>query len=268
MTFQVQEESVEAGRPIELYEFTIGAEVIRYTSAENDHIPPFNANTFFSRAISRNNPSVTTEDRRQTLELMLPTDDDLARRFIDVPPGPEVTLEVTRYHVGDTEAYIIWQGKIIGAAYTQEGGACMLSGVTDEAAFSRPIPRFKYQGLCNHVLYDTLCTVVRTSFKYTAVVSAVVGNTITVTGLSANGADWAVGGYVDNGASDFRMVVDQSGDTLTLFLPFGTSPLGSSVDVYAGCDHTIDTCNTKFTNSVNYGGFPFVPTFNPFERGL
>jgi uncharacterized phage protein (TIGR02218 family) len=268
VTYQALEEGTESGRPVETYKFTIGSTVYRYTSAPFDHQPPYDSNDYFSRAISRTSAKQTTEDRRTPLEITLPTDDALAQRFIDVPPGPEVTLEITRYHIGDTEAYVIWSGRIIGAAYLQEGGVCTLSGVTDEAAFSRSIPRFKYQGLCNHVLYDTLCTVARASFKYTGTVSAVVGNTITVSGLSAKGADWAVGGYVDNGASDYRLVVSQSGDILTLFLPFETSPLGSSVDVYAGCNHTIDVCTSKFSNAVNYGGFPFVPTFNPFDRGL
>lgn len=268
MTYEAFEEGVESGRPVETYKFTIGATVIRYTSAPNDHQPPYDANDYFSRAISRTSTSQTTEDRRTPLEITLPTDDALAQRFIDIPPGNEVTLEITRYHIGDSEAFLVWSGRIIGAAYTQEGGMCTLSGVTDEAAFSRPIPRFKYQGLCNHVLYDALCTIVRTSFKYTGSVSAVVNSTITVDGLTSKGANWAVGGYIDDGAGDFRLVVAQSGDTLTLFVPFETSPLGSSIDVFAGCNHTIDVCDTKFSNSINYGGFPFVPTFNPFDRGL
>lgn len=269
MTYQAFEESIEGGRPIELFKFTVGSTIYRYTSSEDDHIPPFDANTYFSRQIARSNPSQTTDDRRQQMSVTLPADDALAVRFIDIPPGQEVSLEITRYHRGDTEAYIVWQGRIIGAGYSQGGGTCSLEGVTDEAAFSRPIPRFKYQGLCNHVLYDALCTVARASFKYTGTVTGVVGNTITVDGLlAAKGADWAVGGYIDNGSNDFRMVVSQAGDVLTMFVPFENSPDGTSVDVFAGCDHTINVCGSKFSNAVNYGGFPFVPTYNPFSRGL
>lgn len=269
MTFASFEESVESARPVELYKFTIGSEVIRYTSAEDDHIPPFDANTYFARQISRNSPNQSNEDRRQTLEVSLPADDALSSRFIGVPPGSEVQLEITRYHRGDSEAYVIWQGKIVGAGYTNEGAVCVLTGVTDESAFSRTIPRYKYQGLCNHTLYDSLCTVTKSSYKHTGVVSAASANTVEVTGLvSAKGAGWAVGGYIDNGNSDYRQIIAQSGDTLTLYVPFESSPLGASVDVYAGCDHTIDTCDSKFSNAVNFGGFPFVPTFNPFTRGL
>lgn len=269
MTYESFEESIEGGRPVELYKFTIGLNVYRYTSAEDEVVPAFDATTYFPRQITRNNPAQTNEDRREPLELTLPTTDEVAQKFISIPPGQEVSLEITRFHRGDTEAYIIWQGKIIGAAYTRDGRVCTLSGVTDEAAFSRPIPRFKYQGLCNHVLFDDGCTVSRASFKYTGTVSVVSGNDITVDGLeAAKGSDWAVGGYVDVGGNDFRMVLAQSGDTLTLLVPFETGPLGSSVDVYAGCDHSLSVCDSKFSNAVNFGGFPFVPTLNPFDRGL
>lgn len=268
MTYESFEKSVEGGRPIELYKFTVGSTVYRYTSAEDTVTPVFDPTAYFSRQIARNNPSQANDDRREPLELTLPTDDELAARFIDIPPGPEVLLEITRFHRGDTNAYIIWQGKITGVAYTENGSVCQFTGVTDESAFQRPIPRFKYQGLCNHVLYDTLCKVNRASFQYTGTVAAVLDNTVTVTGVSANGADWAVGGYIDFDSNDYRMVIDQSGDVLTVLIPFESSPLGASVDVYAGCDHTITTCQAKFTNKDNFGGFPYVPTFNPFDRGL
>ena len=269
MTYEAFEVSVEGGRPVELFKFTVGSTIYRYTSSEDEQIPSFDANTYFPRQITRTNPTMTQEDRRQQMSITLPTDDALATRFISIPPGQEVLLEITRYHRGDSNAYVVWQGRIIGAGYTKSGGLCTLEGVTDEAAFSRPIPRFKYQGLCNHVLYDTGCTVNRASFKYTGTVTGVVGNTVTVAGLlAAKGANWAVGGYIDNGSNDFRMVVSQAGDVLTLLIPFETTPDGSTVDVYAGCNHTIDVCGSKFTNSDNYGGFPFVPTYNPFSRGL
>ena len=44
--------------------------------------------------------------------------------------------------------------------------------------------------------------------------------------------------------------------------------VGTEVEVFAGCDHTIATCKTQFDIVVNYGGFAFVPTRNPFESGL
>jgi hypothetical protein len=47
MTYEAFESSVEGGRPVELYKFIIGADVYRYTSAEDEIVPPFDANTYF-----------------------------------------------------------------------------------------------------------------------------------------------------------------------------------------------------------------------------
>jgi hypothetical protein len=70
------------------------------------------------------------------------------------------------------------------------------------------------------------------------------------------------------GGVDRRLILSSSGDVLTLLLPFTSSPLGSTVIVFAGCDHTIATCKSKFNNVVNYGGFAFVPTKNIFQTGI
>lgn len=78
-----------------------------------------------------------------------------------------------------------------------------------------------------------------------------------------------------NGGDDARLILSQSGDDLQLLLPFPDSILGSTVVILAGCDHTVTTCDSKFntpsdpqSNVVNFGGFPFVPTKNPFEGGV
>lgn len=77
------------------------------------------------------------------------------------------------------------------------------------------------------------------------------------------------------GGDDHRLILSQSGDDVTLLLPFPETIVGSTVVLLAGCDHSITTCDTKFntpedtlSNVINYGGFAFVPNKNPFETGL
>jgi hypothetical protein len=71
------------------------------------------------------------------------------------------------------------------------------------------------------------------------------------------------------------MIILQNNDVLTLSLPFAVNVAGASVEVNAGCDHTKETCRSKFQvldaingNQVNYGAFPFVPPKNPFQVGV
>lgn len=267
MTYQAFETSIESGRPVELYHFTLGSTHYRYTSAPDSFL--FGGNTWLPRQITRTNPSQSTEERRQQIEVTLPTEDDVCSRFVGVVPGAPMYLEISRFHRGDTEAYVIWSGTVVGATYRKQGAECTLRGVTSEAAFSRPIPKFKYQGMCNYVLFDQNCKVAAASFQYAGTVGVISGSTITVNGLfAAHGTDWAKAGYVNFNDSDFRLVLSQSGDVLTLYLPFENDPTGQSVTVFAGCGHTTVDCTAKFSNIINYGGFPFVPELNPFIVGM
>lgn len=267
MAFADYEESIESGRPVELYHFQIGAVNYYYTSAPDSFV--FGGQTYLPRQLRRSNPVQSNEDRKQEIEVNIPTEDDVAARFVGVVPGQAMFLEISRYHRGDTFAFTVWSGVIAGATYHVQGAECKLRGITTEASFSRPIPRFKYQGLCNHVLFDGNCQASAGSFKYTGTCSAKSGDTITVAGIfAAHGANWPVGGYANLNSSDYRLIIAQSGDVLTMYLPFENDPVGQSLEVFAGCSHTTTDCNTKFSNLINYGGFAYVPELNPFVSGM
>ncbi len=142
--------------------------------------------------------------------------------------------------------------------------------------FKRSGPRMTYSGLCDHVLYDARCKILRSGdpageFTFTGLVSGVSGSDITVNGLAARGAGWAITGFVQAPAGapeDKRLILAQAGDTITLLLPFSIPVAGLNVDVFAGCTHDLAICQSKFDNVINYGGFPFIPRKNPFNSTL
>ena len=88
------------------------------------------------------------------------------------------------------------------------------------------------------------------------------------------GANGEADGFYDGGfvffssINDYRLILSHVGNDLTLLLPFPSDAAGETVRIFAGCDHTIATCKTKFDNVLNYGGFAFVPILNPFLTGL
>ena len=267
MAFGTNEISKEGGRPIELFEFTIDAVTTRYTNAEDDIT--YSANIYSSETIMRTSPTLSSgENGRQQMEITLPADNPIASRYIGIVPADRVNVRILRFHRGDSpNGIVLWSGRIVSVKFEKSGAIARLYSVSSEAALSRPMPGRKYQAMCNHTLYDTLCSVVKASNKHTDTVLVVSGQDITVNGVSVEGATWAVGGTVEWG-NERRLVVAQVGNVLTLQLPFPTSPLSATVDVYAGCDHLIDTCTNKFSNDINFGGFPHVPTKNPFNSGL
>jgi uncharacterized phage protein (TIGR02218 family) len=279
MTYNAFETSREGGRPIEVYRFIQGGTSFEYTSAEDELV--VNTLTYSPEAISRGKIGQSPSDRKTVLEITVPASNTFALRFKVSTPAARARSTVQRLHRSDfptPEVVTIFDGYVSSVAFEEDGKVAKIACTPVTAAQSRPVPRFSYQGMCNHVLFDDGCKVDDTdaNWRLTATATAVTGSVVTVSGAGAFGADWWVGGFMEvNGGDDSRLILSQSGDDLQLLLPFPGSIVGGNVTILAGCDHLIDTCDTKFnttedtlSNVINYGGFAFVPTKNPFETGL
>jgi uncharacterized phage protein (TIGR02218 family) len=49
------------------------------------------------------------------------------------------------------------------------------------------------------------------------------------------------------------------GESVELYTPcIGQVTVGTTFELSAGCDHTFETCKTKFSNAANFGGFPHL----------
>jgi len=186
-------------------------------------------------------------------------------------------LVVSRIHdmMSPASQILMFRGFVTAAAFDDE--ICTLSLKPFNELFQREMPRQTYQGLCNHVHYDGRCKIVESSApnRFTGIVISQTNNgeVINIAGLGAVADNKSPGQAFKGGfvrlldSSDFRMVLDQQGDDLTLLLPFRNSVLGTDVVVQRGCDRSLTTCREKFDNVINYGGFPHVPTVNPFGQG-
>jgi hypothetical protein len=175
MAFGSNETSVEGGRPIELFEFTIGAVTYRYTSAEDD--VTYSAETYLAEPIMRTSPTLSSsENGRQQMEIQLPADNVIAARYIGIVPADRVDVRVLRFHRGDSpNGIVLWDGRIVSAKFEKGGGLCRLYSISSEAALARPCPGRKYQSMCNHTLYDVRCSVTKSSHKHTGAVLSISG---------------------------------------------------------------------------------------------
>lgn len=273
MTYNASETSLESGTPVELYRFDIGGTLFLRTSADDDFTvsapDPFQG-VYTSTTITRNKVKQTSQrGQNGALEIKTLASDEIVTRYISIPPGQRAELTIIRIHRddGDAETLTYWEGVLRTLAFEGEAREVVMRVDQTTAATNRQIPRFTFSATCNHTHYDGRCKVDKDSaaFKKDLVVSAQNGNVYTLTGAGAFGADFFERGYLEfNG--DFRSILSQSGDDLTVILPFSSSPVGSTISARAGCKLRIATdCDTKFSNSLNFGGFPYIPTKNPFE---
>ena len=271
MTYIAQENSIESGQPVELYEFS-GLGSFFYTSGED--IVTISAQDYTPKAIQRAENIDGPDKRDHDFKVVLPTSDAVAQIFVGVMPGARIRMKVKRFHRTDVsvEVITIFDGFVQSASFKNKLKECELVAKPALASIGRTAPRRTFQSSCNHVLYDPLtCKVDDTLAVNRAAAFPVisqVGNILTVSGLSSGYTnEWFTAGFVEVvGVSDFRTVLAHSGNALTLITPFTTTP--TNVNVFAGCGHDVTTCHDKFDNVVNYGGFSWVPKRNPFETGI
>lgn len=271
MTYEALEETVEAGQPVEVFRFTVGTTSYFYTSAEDEQV--VNSLTYTPQSIKRNKTVIGPGERENQFQIEMPGDDPFADLWKASIPGFRVRTEVDRFQRNDgaLETIRIFDGFVETVSFKQDLRVAVVSCRPAIGAGARVIPPEQQHSPCNRVLYDDKCQVSSSDPLFraaNAVPSAQVGRVLTVAGLTPTYSDgWFDGGMVEvQGGSDYRMVTSHTGNDLTLLLPFPTLP--AIVNVFAGCDHSIPICKSKFDNVLSFGGCAFVPKKNPFETGV
>jgi uncharacterized phage protein (TIGR02218 family) len=124
----------------------------------------------------------------------------------------------------------------------------------------------QYQRTCDAVLGDARCGVNLSSSTYrgTGTISSASGRTFVVSGIGAYASGFFTGGVLTftSGANDDLSfeVKEHDGSTVTLWdVPPETVAASDGFRITAGCDHTAATCKAKFSNFVNFRGFPHIP---------
>ena len=279
MTFLAVESSVEAGKPVELYSFVQGGESYFYTSS--DTLQVVDTIDYEPEVISRGRVSEGPDERRNYLEITVPGTNLFAVNYISSVPGPKAVLTISQFHATDTptpEVVTVFQGNVQSVSFVENGQVAKIAVLPVIGAAGHSCPRFTYQGLCNNFLYDIFCKVdpEDPAFKHVGEVLSATGSVIVVEGADSFPDGWFVAGFAQSTSGlDARLIIDHVGTSLTLLLPFTENVAGLNITLRAGCDHTPETCDTKFftaedpdSNVLNFGGFPFVPTKNIFQTGL
>lgn len=267
MTFDSLESSAESGNAVEVYSFQQGSDVYNYTSSME--AITVGGIVYEPLEIARGPISAGPEERATTMEIVMPGSNAFARLYIGIAPPDVAILTITKVHRNDNDPRVTFVGRVQAVAFSEDNRNATLNIVPIAGSSTRPMPRHTFSGICDNVLYDGNCTIAEALFRHTDTVSGVSADqrTISVANLlSAKGADWAVPGFVTF-QNEKRLILAQSGDSISLNLRFTVNPTGSDVIVQAGCDKLATTCKTKFNNLANFSGFPYVPLKPPFGSG-
>ena len=139
-------------------------------------------------------------------------------------------------------------------------------------ALNRPMGR-AYMPVCDAALGDARCgfDLSDPAFSASATVTSLDGlRSLRASGLASYAADWFTDGVLtwrsgpmDGVAVRVRSHRKSDGDgVLILDRDQQDMAVGDAFDIVAGCDKRKETCASKFSNFVNFRGFPFMPGEN------
>lgn len=268
MTYSVFDKSSANGQPVELLEIQYGeddSQIVRTTSGDRDVTVAGKLYQAFTTSRDSFDDEGNPDDAKQ-LTIKVPRDHPFILAFDQGEFPGMVAVRIKRLHLNDQDlgTFNMWSGRLVGVSF--EPPWMSLGCEKIATSLSRTGCRIRYMRQCPHTLYMPRCWVNKQAFKATSTVLNLSANKaeVTLSWLLSQQPGYYVGGILELGGAS-RFIIAQNGYTLTLSRPLLTLAANAKVDIYPGCDRLAATCNSKFNNLDNYGGFDYIPPKGPFE---
>lgn len=270
MTYGFFETSRQSGMPAFLYQFNQGEQEWRLAALPRDYT--YGGKVYRSSSVSHTEPKQSDEISKAGISLSFSREDEFAIQFLGYAPDLVTTVTMYRLHLndGDLQSIVFWKGRVSSSKTT--GNKITLECESIFTSMRRPGLRARYQRSCRHALYSAGCGVTMESRAIPCAPTEISANATVVTIPEAAGYDdgWFFGGMLGASDASLRLITGHAGSSITLSRPLlqlvkdivSGDPV--SATLYPGCNHTMADCRDKFSNIINYGGFPWIPTTNPF----
>lgn len=266
----------------DLYNFAlIGGGLLNYCSGDKDIV--WNGITWSAGGTT--GPYFDRKDNKAKCHWKIGTDVD--QLIFDCLPGSstiegEPFLSAVRQGVFDGAEMTLYRAFMPTYGNTAAGTVIMFVGRVAEIDAGRSLatfsinshlellnvqmPRNLYQSGCVNTLFDAGCTLNAADFAITgAAASGTTASSINATLSQATGyfdlGQITFTSGENNGVSrSIKTYTHSSPSNLTLIAPFPTAPAAADTfTIYPGCDKSQATCGSKFSNLLNFRGFPFIP---------
>ena len=260
----------------DLFDFTLsdGSTHLRYTSADGDLTYGGNVYSSVGPLLTRGPTRCVIGVEVDTLEVNFLVNSGVAVNSMPIAQfasvggfdGARLTLSRAFMPVGSwgtttAGVLIMFTGRVAEVESTRVG--IRMNVNSDLELLNVNLPRNVYQAGCRHKLYDAGCTLVKATWTDTDAAGAGC-TTMSITSTLA-----AADGYYDLGVITFtsgansglsRTVKSYASSVVTLSFPLPEAPdAADTFSIYPGCDKVQTTCDTKFSNLLNFGGMPYIP---------
>ncbi|CAQ45381.1 DUF2163 domain-containing protein [Stenotrophomonas maltophilia] len=253
---------------VELYAFTSNSAQFRLTPHEFD--VDLDGEHYLSLSIQRNELALGAEAAKSALELKLPPDCALVRHLLAASLTGDTTsvaLRIARKSDWGGDWWISgtrWLGRVLGVEIAED--VARIRCESAQVSLKRIGLRRLYSRQCSHVLYSAACGA--TPISASAFVSNLYGRRVELDGgVPGSVSGGLTGGWLQTPDGMRHMIIGEDGNNVELLYPVAIAP-GTEVLLTVGCDHSTATCQSRFNNLDNYGGFPAIPSKNPFSTGV
>jgi uncharacterized phage protein (TIGR02218 family) len=291
MSYNAIEASIEIS-PVELYRFYNSDGTVKTYNSGTENIT-YLSETYVPELINSSDIELTDEVEAKTLTVQVPRKNSIPALFLIYAPVDQLWLTVYRKHINDpdSEYVVYWTGMVAGIEYTEDSANLICKPI--DTAFNKTGLWRTYASKCQHMFGDARCKVniALPQYQQTCVLTSVNGVELqsqqfgqwtnfidggTGSDLIPNG--WWTTGYIQIPSTNEVRMITYHGDDIQGSFPIGFGynritlltainglKAGDTVNIISGCFRDLETCNTKYGNVVNFGGFPFIPLNNPFE---
>lgn len=263
MAYDDYEYSVDDSQPDELFDFVYAGDGSHYRITSSAFPITFGSFEYTPVAMERAQIARTGEIGKNGMTIRLDRKNEYFRRY--VAGSLTYQTNITLYTLQPDSSFIkAWSGVIKSVSMISKDIEIAASPISTSA--SRPILHRKYQTQCPHKFGGYYCGANLAPFTETGTIDAVDGTELQSTTFATEADGWFASGTIAIDG-EVKTIIKHIGNTITILDPFYNLAAGASFSVVAGCSHDIAICDSKFSNELNYGGFPWIPSDDDITKG-
>lgn len=245
----------------ELYQVIMDNERFYYTSGDSD----FTLNNELYKAVSIYRNELSRDSLSDEAKLIADLDLAPFDLYKEFNPNTSIFVRILKEN-----GALLFAGKVRSVDFELSKGTATIKLSAIGGVLNSKIPNRTYAKECGFNLFDDGCGLDKAKFSVVLANNFSISEDkleITSEALASKPEGYFSGGYA-RFSNQHSYISEHTGEKITLMFPLKNLSTSDVLSVYAGCDKTIKMCKNKFGNSVNYGGFPFIPSKNPVTQGF
>ena len=246
---------------MELYQIIMDNDTFYYTSGESD----FSLANQTYKAVSIYRQELSKDSLSDDAKIICNFDLEPINLYKEFNPSVSVFVRIL-----NSSGNQLFMGRVRGVEFDLNKATATITLSAVGGLLKSKIPVRAYSKECGFNLFDSGCGLNANDFRVTLSNNFSLSDdklAITSDALSSKPNGFFSGGYVKF-QNQHSYISSHMDNTITLMFPLKNLSTNDLIHVFAGCDKLISTCKDKFNNSINYGGFPFIPSKNPVTQGF